>query len=194
MSYPWVYDAGMRKSKPVNRAAAKTGVKTQAARIDINDFDLFALGAETVEHISVPGFMARIAHGWALDDMTRFGDKVGRVAEAMQLVFITTNQTKLGIIRVFPLPLLQRVYEILSPQFGWPRILDAEHALEDGHAALRDELRRHERADEDLSSLVERTDEVETLTSIQTVRDHLAKEMLRLRAELSGLVASPSGT
>src|SRR5205809_6373994 len=101
----------MRKTKPVNRVAK--AVKTQQAHIDINDFEQSALGAQTVEHVSVPGFMSRIASGWALDDMTRFGDKVGRVAEAMQLVFITTNQTRLGIIRVFPLPLLQRVYEIL---------------------------------------------------------------------------------
>jgi hypothetical protein len=173
----------MRKIKPISSRARSQAVKTGPAHIDINDFEQFALGAETVEHVSVPGFMARIAHGWALDDMTRFGDKVGRVADAMQLVFITTNQTKLGIIRVFPLPLLQRVYEILSPQFGWPRIIDAGALpIEDGRQALRDELQKAERSLADLSSIAEHTDNVDALQSIQEVRDFLTGKIAELRA------------
>lgn len=182
MSHPPCDTVRMRKNtRPINRASK--AVKTPA-HIDINDFEQFALGTETVEHVSVPGFMSRIAHGWALDDMTRFGDKVGRVADAMQLVFITTNQTKLGIIRVFPLPLLQRVYEIMAPMFNWPRIVDGVLAIEDGRQALRDDLRQHERADHDLSSIAEHVDNVEVLTALQTVREFLGTDIARIRAAI----------
>jgi hypothetical protein len=172
----------MRKTKPITRGR---GQVNSPAGIDINDFDQLTAAGETVEHVTVPGFLRRIPNPWHIDDLTRFGDKVGRVAEAMQLSYLTTIQPQLGMIRVFPLPLLQRVYELMAPQFQWP----AEPlALIDGLRAKRDELKRHERSDSDLSSLAERTDDVEALDSIRAVREHLAKEIARLRAE-SGVVA-----
>jgi hypothetical protein len=105
-------------------------------RLDINDFDQLIATGETVEHVTVPGFLRRIPHPWHITDLTRFGDQVGRVAEAMQLSYLTTIQPQLGMIRVFPLPLLQRVYELMAPQFQWP---SEPIALIDG---LRSQARR----------------------------------------------------
>src|SRR5262245_41109811 len=78
-----------------------------------------------VEHLSVVAFMRRMAHRWDIDDMTRFGNKVGKVAESMQLAYLTGVDKSLGTIRIFPVPLLERVYKVLSAQFGWPQIIDA---------------------------------------------------------------------
>jgi hypothetical protein len=187
MSDGVVYDQGMRKHKPITRGR---GQVNSPAAIDINDFDqLTAIAGETVEHATVPGFLRRIEHPWHIDDLTRFGDKVGRVAEAMQLSYLTTIQPQLGMIRVFPLPLLQRVYELMAPQFQWP----AEPlALLEGRRALREELKRHERADADLQQIRDRTESVTTLESIETVRKFLADQMTALRAELSGVAAGVS--
>jgi hypothetical protein len=174
-------------TKRITRASNRHSSNRQSGfGLDINDFDQLLSAGETVEHVTVPGFLRRIPHPWHIDDLTRFGDKVGRVAEAMQLSYLTTIQSQLGMIRVFPLPLLQRVYELMAPQFQWPV---EPLALIDGTRARRDELKRHERADADLAGLAERTDDVEALASIQVVRDHLAKETLRLRNEIGGVAA-----
>jgi hypothetical protein len=183
----------MRKTKPITRGRGQ--VNSPANRqpnssrhtgsgLDINDFDQLIAAGETVEHVTVPGFLRRIPHPWHITDLTRFGDQVGRVAEAMQLSYLTTIQPQLGMIRVFPLPLLQRVYELMAPQFQWP---SEPLALIDTARARRDELKRHERADIDLAGLAEHTDDVDTPRVHPAVRDHLGKEMLRLRAELAGV-------
>lgn len=178
MSDPLCQHPGMRKTKSITRGR---GQVNSPAGIDINDFDQLMAAGETVEHTTVPGFLRRIEHPWHIDDLTRFGDKVGRVAEAMQLSYLTTIQPQLGMIRVFPLPLLQRVYELMAPQFQWP----AEPlVLLEGRRALREDLRKHERAAQDLSSIAESVDNVEVLTAVQTVRDFLTTDIARLKQEI----------
>lgn len=73
-----------------------------------------------VEHLSIPGFMSRFQHRWHMDDINRFGKQVGRTAEDLQLAYMTINDRSLGVIRVFPVPLLARIYQLLRGQFGWP--------------------------------------------------------------------------
>lgn len=165
-------------------------MKPHPAEMNINDFEHLTEVTDAVEHVTVPGFLRRIPHPWHIDDITRYGDKVGRVAEAMQLSYLTTVQPKLGMIRVFPVSLLERVYVLMSPQFNWPRIADEHAAIEDGRAALRDELRKAERTLADLSSIAEKTDNVEALNSIQEVRDFLTADIARLRAEIGGVVTA----
>lgn len=79
-------------------------------------------GAEQmVEHLTVPGFLRRIApHRWHLDDITRFGSQAGRAADALQLSYVTTIDRQLGMLRTFPVPFLMRVYEVMAPKHGWP--------------------------------------------------------------------------
>lgn len=174
----------MKTTKRQNRRTASdhSAVANAAAGIQA----LAALEAElTIAHATIPGFMRRIPHKWHLDDITRFGDKVGRAAEAMQLAYITTVDGSLGTIRVFPCPFLQRIYQIMAPQHNWPAVLDAEpSALEDGRAVQRETLRADERADQHLAQLSERADNVDVLTAVQTVREFLQGDMARLRSEI----------
>lgn len=159
--------------------------------MDVRDFDqLAACEGVQVEHQTIPGFLRRIPHKWHLDEITRFGDKVGRAAEAMQLSYFTAIDRSLGVIRVFPLPLLQRVYAIMAPQFHWPAVIEME-SLEDGRRAQREALRKRERADKDLEDLLETADNVEVLTAVQAVRDFLASEMNRLRHEIEAPAPPP---
>jgi hypothetical protein len=192
MSHPLCQDRRMRKTQPISqrgRGQVKPGLRQSGIGLDINDFDQLTTASETVEHVTVPGFLRRIPHPWHITDLTRFGDQVGRVAEAMQLSYLTTIQPQLGMIRVFPLPLLQRVYELMAPQFQWP----AEPlALLEGARACREELRRAERADTELSTIAEKTDNVSALAAIQEVRDFLKSETTRLRTSLEGGVSAPA--
>ncbi len=77
-----------------------------------------------VEHLTVTEFMQRIPHPnrWHLDDINRFGDKVGWTARSIQLARMMVQSPSLGLIQVFPVPLLQRIYTILAPQFNWPTL------------------------------------------------------------------------
>lgn len=172
--------------KQINRLKTNRparGVKKTAVAVPP---DYFALMAETsisvVEHCTVPEFLNR-CRVRTPEDIIRFGDKARRLADSLLLAWVTTTNDSLGVVRCLPVPLMKYLYAHMAPQFGWPPIA-AE--LEDGDQSKRDELKRHERSDTNLAGLAERTDDVETLSSIQAVRDHLAREITRLRAELAG--------
>ena len=96
-----------------------------------------------VEHLTVTEFMQRIPHPnrWHLDDINRFGDKVGWTAQSIQLARMMVQSPSLGLIRVFPVPLLQRIYTILAPQFNWPPLPAA--ALEARQAQMDEKLAQH---------------------------------------------------
>lgn len=74
---------------------------------------------QVVEHLTIAGFIRRSPHRFHMDEITRFGDKVARLAEALQVSYLTTIDRSLGMVRVFPVPLLQRVYDVMAAQFGW---------------------------------------------------------------------------
>jgi hypothetical protein len=154
-------------------------VKANAANsngpIDLHEFE--SLAAESIEHLTVPGYFARFERRWHIDEMCRFGDKVGRAAEAMQLSYLTTIHPQLGMIRVFPLPLLQRVYEIMAPQFQWPA---ATPVLEDTKVH-RDELRKTEGAKKHLEAAAEHAP-LEVREALATVVSWLETETQKLRA------------
>jgi hypothetical protein len=153
------------------------------------DFDELAQQTAMVEHLTVPGFLRRIPHRWHFDDITRFGDKLGRVAESMQLAYLTTVDRSLGVIRIFPLPLLKRVYEVMSAQFGWPQIIDAPiPGLPAGVDNGAEALRAHERVDKHLRSLLEGATDGNVQHSIAVVLHWLSEDSARIRKEL-GLAA-----
>jgi len=89
-----------------------------------------------VEHLTVTEFMSRIPHPtrWHLDDINRFGDKVGWTANSIQLARMMVQSDSLGLIRVFPVPLLMRIYTVIAPQFNWPKLPE----LLPGRAPRRD--------------------------------------------------------
>ena len=72
---------------------------------------------QTIEHRTISGFMRMISPKWHIDDINRFGKKVGDSANALQMVYVTSFDTSLGLVRTFPLPFLMRIYQVMQPQF-----------------------------------------------------------------------------
>lgn len=149
--------------------------------LEVHDFEQLAADqASHVEHQTIPGFLRRIPHKWHLNEISRFGTEVGRAAEAMQLVYMTAVDRSLGVIRVFPLPLLERVYTLMGPQFSWPALAEVP-ALENGRAQ-REELRKHETAKNHLQAAAEHAPSREVAEALQTVLDWLEAETQRMKA------------
>lgn len=174
-------------AKAQNKRNNQSRGNAVADALEIHDFDQLA-GSEgvQVEHQTVPGFLRRIPHKWHLDEVTRFGDKVGRAAEAMQLGYITRVDSSLGVIRVFPLPLLQRIYLFMAPAFNWPRIVELDYTPDENKREKLDALRRSEKMEQHLRDFTEQVDDTEVLSAAQSVREFLSTEIGRLRAELDG--------
>ncbi len=87
--------------------------------------DHFAtVGDETpqVAHATIPGFLRKLNHRWSMIDIERFGAKVGRTAETMHLAYMPAFDRSLGVLRSFPVPMMERIYEILAPAHGWPAL------------------------------------------------------------------------
>jgi hypothetical protein len=170
--------------KTTNRTRA-TGVKPNVTSqtMSLQDFDeLAASQAIQVEHQTVPGFLRRIPHKWHLNDINRFGSEIGRAADAMQLVFMTAVDRSLGVLRVFPVPLLERVYTIQAPQFGWPALAPL---LEDGSRAKREELRRNERLVHELEDLISATDEPKVVEAASILLSSVTASLTTLKAALA---------
>jgi hypothetical protein len=155
------------------------------------DFEQLSHQDPIVEHYSIPSFLRRIPHKWHIDEITRFGDKVGRAAESLQLAYLTTVDRSLGVVRVFPAPLLQRIYQILSPQFGWPQIIELEPPqLDEPRRSQQETLRSHERLLKHVRALLDVTQNVDVQHSIAVVVEWLEHDSTRIRQELG--VAEPS--
>jgi hypothetical protein len=172
-----------RTQRRVNQSKAAAAVEQIGAECDFDQLANEQLAQ--IDHMTIPGFLRRIPHKWHLDEITRFGDKVGRAADAMQLSYLTSIDRSLGVIRVFPLPLLQRIYAIMSPQFGWPTIIEHE-ALEDGRRAQREALKKLERTEQGLDEIMQRADNVDVLASFQAAREFIHATAQKLRLELQG--------
>jgi hypothetical protein len=138
-----------------------------------------------VEHATIPGFLRRIPYRFSMEDLTRFGTKVGKAAEAMQIAFITTVERSLGTIRVFPLPLLRRVYEVMGMQFGWPKIIEVEiPGLPSGGINPAETLKAHERLEQYLRGALEMAADDTVQHSITVVLQWLEMDCERIRKDL----------
>jgi hypothetical protein len=159
------------------------------------DFEQLSQQDAIVEHFSIPSFLRRIPHKWHIDEITRFGDKVGRAAESLQLAYLTTVDRSLGVVRVFPAPLLQRIYQILSPQFGWPQIIEIEPpALDDPRRSQEETLRSHERLLKHIRALLPIAENVDVQHSIAVVVEWLEHDCRRIRQELGIDEPTPTPT
>lgn len=155
------------------------------------EFEQLSQQDAIVEHLTIPAFLRRIPHKWHIDEITRFGDKVGRAAASLQLCYLTTVDRSLGVIRVFPVPLLQRIYQILAPQFGWPQIIDAEPpTLDDPRRNQQETLRSNERLAKHMRALLAITENIEVQNSIAVVIQWLDHDCRRIRQELG--IAEPA--
>jgi len=163
--------------------ASTTPHRTQAA--PEQEFEQLSQQETIVEHLTIPGFLRRIPHKWHIDEITRFGDKVGRAAESLQLSYLTTIDRSLGVIRIFPVPLLQRIYQIFASQFGWPQIIEIEPpTLDDPRRAQQEMLRSNERLMKHMRALLAITENVEVQNSIAVVVQWLDHDCQRIRKEL----------
>lgn len=170
-----------RKSSPSPSSAGQRRAQSSPEQ----EFEQLPQSDEIVEHLTIPAFLRRIPHKWHIDEITRFGDKVGRAAESLQLSYLTTIDRSLGVIRIFPLPLLQRVYQIFAVQLGWPQIIDVEPpALDDPRRAHQETLRTHERLAKHMRALLEITDSVDVQQSIAVVLEWIEHDCRRIRQEL----------
>jgi len=133
-----------------------------------------------VEHRTIAGFLRMAPHRFHLDEIVRFGKKVGDVAESMQLAYLTTIDSSLGVLRVFPVPLMRRVYDILAAQFHWPQFVEPE-TVEGDAASRREMLRSYDKLSALLRSFMEAAEdpEVQHCTSVVLQRIEVDSEGLR---------------
>jgi hypothetical protein len=166
------------KAKPTRTQNAKSGL----------DLELMAeMSASQVEHRTILEFLRAVPHKWHPDEIARYGDKVKRMAEALQLPFVPSINPSLGVIRAYPAPLLGWVYSTMAAQFGWPTVL----ALTAGDQ--REELRRHEGAKRHLAAAAaEHEPPTEVAEAIKLVVSWLGGEADRLRSE-AGVTEAPKG-
>jgi hypothetical protein len=170
------------RNRTTNRARGGRRSADPPADHDRNELQHDSL---VIAHMAVPEFMGRIPHEWHITDFNRFGDLVGKTAESAHLSYLTKFHRKFGMIRIFPVPMLQRVYRILAPQLGWPEIIDAEAPqLSDGQIASREALIAHERVQVHLEAMRDAAQDPSVKTSIGVVLESVEADCQRLRAEL----------
>ena len=132
-----------------------------------------------VEHLTIPAFLRRCPHRFHLQEIHRFGSEVSKAAESLCVSYLTTIDRQLGMVRLFPVPLLTRVYQLMSTQFGWEEMIEAK-PLED--SATQD-LRSKERAREKLASVAEHVDNPMVANAMKVVLDWLEQDARRMKGE-----------
>lgn len=145
--------------------------------LDTRQFEEMPDPRDVVEHLTIPGFIRRAPHRFHLDELTRFGDKVARVAESLQVSYLTTVDSSLGVIRLFPVPLMVRVYQVMATQFHWNPYTEPL-ILEDGGAAQM--LRSSERAKKHLQSIATLPENPAVTEAMAVVLQWLDEETRRL--------------
>lgn len=146
-------------------------------------FDGLNAQAPIVEHLTIPGFMRLIDHRWSLDDIRRFGDRMGQMAESMCLAYLTATDASLGILRMFPAPLLRRVYDIMAPQFGWPVIVNVDTPELEEVKKKRDAIKANERALRRLGEVIADTEDVAQLEVLRASVKVIEAQTAELRGE-----------
>jgi hypothetical protein len=133
-----------------------------------------------VEHRSIAGFLRIAPRRFHLDEMIRFGKKVGDAAESMQLAYLTTTDSHLGVVRIFPVPLMRRVYDVMAAQFHWQPFLEP---LEDEETVKRETLRANEKAKRHLQAAVEHANNPRVTEAMVVVLDWMEAETRRLASD-----------
>ena len=179
-----------RMNKNTNRFKAVRPSKATRRVPNLPDFDyLSELSTTQVEHQTVLEFLRTVPHKFHPDYVERFGGKVSRMANALQLAFVPAINPKLGVIRTYPVPLMQWMYTLQAPQFGWPAL---PLALEDLAREHREELRQHEGAKKHLAAAVEHAPTPAVREALAVVLTWLEGETKRIRGTVEPLKAVPA--
>ncbi len=171
--------------KHTNRMKA---VKTKSPRIPTHpEFDYLAdLSTAQVEHLTVLEFLRRVSHKFHPEYVERFGDKVRRMANSLQLAFVPSINPKLGVIRTYPVPLMQWIYALQAPMFGWPALPLELAELAREH---REELRQNEGTKKHLQAVIEHSPTPAVKEAVDVVLTWLDGEARRLQGEAEPLKA-----
>jgi hypothetical protein len=148
------------------------------------NFDGLSPQQPVVEHLTIPGFLRLIEYRWTLGDIRQFGDKVQQVAEAMCLAYRTAVDRSLGELRMFPEPLLRRVYDTLAPGFGWPQIINVETPELEDAKKKRDTIKSNERVLKRLEEVITETDDLAEHEALRESARVLRAKTDALRAEI----------
>jgi len=178
VSYPVRFTGRMK----TNTRTQRSRTVKPAADITVPDFEHLAdVASSQVEHQTILEFLRMIPnHKWHPDEISQFGSKVGRMANSMQLAFVPSLHPSLGVIRSFPVPLMQWVYATLANKFGWPM---PALALEESSREQRDELRQHEAMMKQLQRTAERAPTDGIAQAVATLLDWMDSEARRLRGD-----------
>lgn len=180
MSDPMWLDGHMKRTTTRNSRAVKTNAPRSQSKLP--DLELLAeVSAGQVEHRTVLEFLRSIPHKWQADDIVRFGDKVKRLAEALQLAFVPVPHPQLGVIRTYPVPLLEWVYTMQAKQLHWPSPVIA---LEDGRRSQREALRKNEQLAQQIQELMSATDEPPVVEAASVIIQSLSTSIAQAREAL----------
>lgn len=168
---------------PTARQAAAQAQNTAPGQHE-NDFEQTS-PEHIVEHSTVSGFVRRTPHRWHMVDITRFGTAVGKAADALQICYATTVDCKLGFVRIFPIPLLERVYEVTAEQFGWPSMIQAQTILPPRRTG-KDLVKAHQRVGKHLEAVLEAAGDDEVKRSMGVVIDWLQRECAAMGNPVEG--------
>lgn len=179
------YGASMKTNTSNRRRDTKPAASTQQLG---PDFEEMPDPLSIVEHLTIPGFIRRAPHRFHMDEIMRFGDKVGKIAESLQVSYLTTIDRQLGQIRLFPVPLLMRVYQVMAAQFGWEQVIETP-VLDDRKQDLA-----NERARKHLRAAAEKANDPVIAQAMATVMHWLESETARIETVDVGSPATPPPT
>lgn len=137
-----------------------------------------------IEYLSVAGFFRRLPFAFHMDEINRFGKQVGLTADANHLAYMTAIDGKLGVVRVFPVELMMRVYDVLAIHQSWPPIVEQEPpALSDGKKLTTAAARSFERLAKHLRSVIEIAPNTELQYAAASMVKQIEVELRQLKAK-----------
>jgi len=157
-------------------------VSSAAARMETQQDFAQAPAPELVaEHKTVVGFLRTVPRRLHMDEIKRFGREVGMMAESVHLAYLTTIDSQLGVLRMFPVPLMRRVYDVLAAQIGWQQFPVEQAALPEEMAA---ELKAQEKLARLLRAALDVAPDKHLQQSTGDVLQWIEGEIGRLREQL----------
>lgn len=131
-----------------------------------------------VEHVTIAGFIRRCPHRFHINDVIRFGDQSRKIAESLGVSYLTTTDRQLGQVRLYPRPMLERIYANMAASSGW-EALNEVRQLEESSAAARADERTCKRLEVAASAI----DDPAVAQAMRIVIAHLEGNARRLRGE-----------
>ena len=173
------------KVQPVASATAEPVAATTGGVNETHDSGL--INSEVmVEYLSVADFIRTIPHSFHMDEVGRFGMKVGMIADGVHCSYKSRVDKFLGECRVFPVNLLKRVYEVVAQEKKWPAIVDVDQpVLTEEAVRAKACLRANERVEQRLQELIDEVESSSLIEALSVVRKWIEAQSNMLRAELN---------